>query len=52
MNNMIEYKIIWEKWNDPFGENVDELKWNKYDDDEELEVELSGVVYTPILGSQ
>ena len=35
MNNMIEYKIIWEKWNDPFGENVDELKWHKYDDDEE-----------------
>jgi len=31
---MIEHKIIWEKWNDPFGENFDELKWNKYDDEE------------------
>ena len=31
---MIEHKIIWEKWNDPFGENLDELKWNKYDDKE------------------
>lgn len=31
---MTEHKIIWEKWNDPFGENFDELKWNKYDDEE------------------
>lgn len=27
-------KIIWEKWNDPFGENLDEIKWNNYDDDD------------------
>lgn len=26
-------KIIWEKWNDPFGENLDETKWNNYDDE-------------------
>lgn len=26
-------KIIWEKWNDPFGDNLDEVKWNNYDDD-------------------
>jgi len=31
---MSEYQIIWEKWNDPFGENLDETKWNKYDDEE------------------
>jgi hypothetical protein len=27
-------KIIWEKWNDPFGENLDEAKWNNYDDED------------------
>lgn len=27
-------KIIWEKWVDPFGENMDETKWNNYDDEE------------------
>jgi|688.fasta_scaffold41202_10 hypothetical protein len=27
-------KIIWEKWNDPFGENLDEVKWNSYDNEE------------------
>ncbi len=26
-------KIIWEKWMDPFGENLDETKWNNYDDE-------------------
>lgn len=34
-------KIIWEKWTDPFGENLDETKWNHYDDedmDEETEI--------------
>jgi len=34
-------KIIWEKWTDPFGENLDETKWNHYDDedmDEEAEI--------------
>jgi len=34
---MTNHKIIWEKWNDPFGENSDELKWHKYDDDLELD---------------
>lgn len=33
MNN---YKIIWEKWNDPFGNDSDELKWNNYDELENL----------------
>lgn len=36
MNN----KIIWEKWHDPFGENLDETKWDNYDNellDEETE---------------
>jgi hypothetical protein len=27
-------QIIWEKWNDPFGDNLDEIKWNNYDDEE------------------
>ena len=34
-------KIIWEKWTDPFGDNLDETKWNHYDDeemDEETEI--------------
>jgi hypothetical protein len=34
-------KIIWEKWVDPFGDNLDETKWNNYDDaemDEETEI--------------
>lgn len=38
---MIENKIIWEKWTDPFGENIDEIKWNNYDNedlDEESEL--------------
>jgi hypothetical protein len=26
-------KIIWEKWTDPFGEDLDETKWNHYDDE-------------------
>lgn len=25
-------KITWEKWTDPFGDNMDETKWNDYDD--------------------
>jgi len=27
-------KIVWEKWNDPFGDNLEESKWNNYDDTE------------------
>lgn len=30
MNN----QIIWEKWVDPFGENLDDMKWNNYDDED------------------
>lgn len=26
-------KIIWEKWTDPFGDDLDEVKWNHYDDE-------------------
>lgn len=33
--NIIEPKIIWEKWIDPFGENIDEAKWGDYDEDAE-----------------
>lgn len=29
----MNYQIIWEKWTDPFGDNIDETKWNNYDDD-------------------
>jgi hypothetical protein len=25
--------IIWEKWIDPFGENLDDAKWTDYDND-------------------
>ena len=27
-------QIIWEKWIDPFGENLEETKWNNYDNEE------------------
>lgn len=42
---MNQYQIIWEKWNDPFGEDMDELKWNNYehenDDDENFYEKVS-----------
>lgn len=28
-------QIIWEKWVDPFGDDIEETKWNNYGDDEE-----------------
>jgi hypothetical protein len=28
-------QIIWEKWVDPFGENMDEAQWNNYDNEED-----------------
>lgn len=31
MNN---FQIIWEKWVDPFGSDIDETKWNNYDEDD------------------
>jgi len=37
MNSL--YKIVWEKWVDPFGADIDETKWNDYneeDDDEDV----------------
>ena len=27
------YQIIWEKWIDPFGEDIEETQWNDYDED-------------------
>lgn len=27
-------QIIWEKWIDPFGENIEETKWNHYDNED------------------
>lgn len=29
--NTIEPKIMWEKWIDPFGQDIDESKWNEYE---------------------
>lgn len=26
--------VVWEKWVDPFGENLDENRWNTYDDED------------------
>jgi hypothetical protein len=31
-------QIIWEKWVDPFGENIEETKWNNYDEDEDDDI--------------
>lgn len=31
MNNT---QIVWEKWTDPFGQDIEETKWNHYDDEE------------------
>lgn len=32
MQKSEDNKIIWEKWVDPFGQNIDDMKWSKYDD--------------------
>jgi len=29
------FKIAWEKWKDPYGENIDEVEWPGWDDIEE-----------------
>lgn len=29
------YQIVWEKWIDPFGEDIEETQWGSYDDDDE-----------------
>jgi hypothetical protein len=34
-------QIIWEKWVDPFGEDLDEADWNNYDENEDDAEELS-----------
>ena len=31
-------QIIWEKWVDPFGDDLDEAQWNEYDDDDNYDV--------------
>jgi hypothetical protein len=31
-------QIIWEKWVDPFGDDLDEAQWNEYDDDDDPDV--------------
>lgn len=33
--NKINPQIIWEKWVDPFGEDIEETRWNTYDDEED-----------------
>lgn len=33
------YQIIWEKWVDPFGDDIEETQWNSYDEnDEDLDI--------------
>lgn len=34
LNHNFTSQIIWEKWVDPFGENMDEAQWNNYDTEE------------------
>lgn len=34
MLNKFNAQIIWEKWVDPFGENMDEAQWNNYDNED------------------
>jgi hypothetical protein len=31
----IKPNIVWEKWIDPFGQNLDDTKWSQYDSDAE-----------------
>jgi hypothetical protein len=35
MNSL--YKIVWEKWVDPFGADIDETKWNDYNEEDDNE---------------
>lgn len=35
MQNNHSIQIIWEKWIDPFGEDIEETQWNNYDDNDE-----------------
>lgn len=34
-------QIIWEKWVDPFGDDIEETKWNNYDEDDEAVDDMS-----------
>lgn len=34
---MLNSQIMWEKWVDPFGDDIEETKWNNYDDDEDID---------------
>jgi len=29
------YRLVWEKWKDPYGENIDDVEWAGWDDGEE-----------------
>lgn len=42
-NNNFNVQIIWEKWVDPFGENMDEAQWNNYDNEESESDEYSEI---------
>jgi hypothetical protein len=33
-NDTFDPVIIWEKWIDPFGADIEEAKWNDYDDED------------------
>jgi hypothetical protein len=51
MQNNFYPIIIWEKWIDPFGENIDEARWNDYDGDEDnisMQSELKEQLQKPI----
>lgn len=34
MPNNYQAQIVWEKWIDPFGEDIEETRWNNYDDED------------------
>jgi hypothetical protein len=36
--NLTHPQIIWEKWRDPFGHDVDETQWTSYEEEEHNEV--------------
>ena len=38
MQNNFNPKIIWEKWVDPFGEDIDEASWNNYGEDNNTDI--------------
>lgn len=40
MQNKIT-QIVWEKWVDPFGDDIEETRWNSYDESEEADEDMS-----------